>query len=289
MAVTLDDIITRSIAYGADMLSRARPVDVEGLQRLLGAPGQGGVFGELDPKDLLGLLPDQVMDVAKTRSQQEYQKMLTDLGALSFVKEATGLKAAENLAADVIGDAIRSRANKELARVTAMYQDPLRQRAHDLLKGIGAKRFKWEDLSPADQALIRKYTAPQINPETAVEILSQFGARERYMREAVQRGETPDLKLLEILFPLSSPELVDLARETLGLKEIPEKAPATPQRRAYTRSDKEKWKAHERKRLAREFAKRGLTDSEIDRLLERAWLDKIRLEGATYYGGETKR
>src|SRR3990170_5259148 len=65
--------------------------DTSQLVTALGAnQGSSGVFGTVKPEQLLGLLPEDVEDIAKTRSATAYQDMLTNLGALDFVNKMTG-------------------------------------------------------------------------------------------------------------------------------------------------------------------------------------------------------
>jgi hypothetical protein len=67
------------------------------LATALGPQSSSGAFGNLPPEALFGLSPEQVSSVAKDKSTQALQSMMTNMHALDFVRKATGTDQAEEL------------------------------------------------------------------------------------------------------------------------------------------------------------------------------------------------
>lgn len=161
------------------------------LASALKAQGGNAAFGTVDPTQLFGLTPEDVMGVAKERNTSAYQKMLTDLGALDFVQKLTGVKASEATGTEVVLQAMKDRgdiAKQNLAnkghKEAASEGDPLRKMAANIISRIAAGK----PVKPVEADLARKFTnEDELGDKLAVGIVAKADAKAAWMADPTNK------------------------------------------------------------------------------------------------------
>lgn len=141
--------------------------DTSQLATALGAnQSTSGIFGNVKPEQLLGLLPEDVDAIANVRSTALHQQMLTDLGALDFVNKVTGKTEVDKSTSNLIEQTALAR---EQARTGKWQMDPVRVFIGNALE----KSRRGDKMSKAEWAIVNK-TAGGMSAEDASGVIQQI-------------------------------------------------------------------------------------------------------------------
>jgi hypothetical protein len=162
----MDEVLKSAISSRLANYSKAN-FDTSALVSSLGGGGTtSGVFGNVKPEQLLGLLPEDVESIAKTRSAVAYQDMLSNLGALDFVNKVTGKEETDKLTSDLLKGEQAGRWHLKSARA-ATTGNPI----NEMIALYLHKKLTGGKLTPDQDALVNPYlTKGDLTPKSASEI-----------------------------------------------------------------------------------------------------------------------
>ena len=200
-AIDIYDLIGQHMA--SKLASSQSPTDVSAIASALGRGNASNTPLGVSPDALFGLMPEQVQQVATTRADMEYKKMLSNIGALDFTQNLQGTKENRALTNTVVaGEQERQRQleitnmskqmNERMVKIQADAQkDPTKMAKLGVAQRIMAgdktvtpieKEFAMElfgpkDISPADAGkfLSSYYTYKSVMPELAAQMEPYVG------------------------------------------------------------------------------------------------------------------
>lgn len=132
------------------------------LADFLGPQTSSGAFGNLPPEALLGMMPNQVDEVAKTRSAAALSQVMTNMHALDFANKISGqsqqdelnsLQVKEGNAKDV--EAMK--ADAEIAKAKASNKILAAQMKFDTLKAEIGRKIAAGTATPSEHVVFGSY------------------------------------------------------------------------------------------------------------------------------------
>lgn len=114
--VDVYDLIGQQLA--SRMGASNSPIDANAIASALGSGGAVNTPMGGDPADLFGLMPDQVSEIAKNRSNIQYQSMLSNIGALDFTQKLQGTEGDRALSSKLIEGEQQRQTSLELNSIT---------------------------------------------------------------------------------------------------------------------------------------------------------------------------